>query len=79
MSMGELFITFTVAVLAFGPKQLPLLAKHLSQAKAAMEQLRHHILQFWQAQINTLKFHENMQKAEDADQQYPQCPRSESE
>lgn len=70
MSLGELLLIFIVAIIAFGPSKLPMLATHLGMLVRKMNQLKEHISSFWQQQMNEIQLHENKRKAEEVDQQY---------
>lgn len=70
MSLGELLLIFIVAIIAFGPSKLPMLATHLGMLMRKMNQLKEHASSFWQQQMNEIQLHENKRKAEEVDQQY---------
>lgn len=70
MSMGELLLTFFVALLVFGPQRLPLLAKHLAAFFNSIHRLKQQAAEFWQAQLQEQQLLENHQKARQADATY---------
>lgn len=70
MSLAELIVIFLVALVVFGPKQLPLLAKNLSQSMSALQQIKQKMTDFWQEQLNEQQLIENSEKAAEADKLY---------
>jgi sec-independent protein translocase protein TatB len=70
MSSGELLVTFIVALIAFGPSKLPMLATHLGLLMRKMNQLKEQAAQFWQQQLNEHQLQENQKRAEQADKEY---------
>lgn len=68
--MGELLLTFFVALLVFGPQQLPLLAKHLAAFFNRIQRLKQQAAEFWQTQLQEQQLMENHQKAKQADAAY---------
>lgn len=81
MSM-ELLLIFIVALIAFGPKKLPMLATHLGIMMRKLHQLKVQAARFWQQQVNEYQLQENQRKADEADKQYshsysPFSPRGE--
>jgi sec-independent protein translocase protein TatB len=70
MSSGELLLTFIVALIAFGPSKLPMLAAHLGLLIRKINQFKEHAISFLQQQINEYQLQENQRKAEQVDEQY---------
>lgn len=69
MSM-ELLVIFIVALIAFGPKKLPMLATHLGLLMSQLQQWKTQAQAFWQQQLNEYQLLENQRKAEEADKHY---------
>ncbi len=72
MSASELLLTMIVALIAFGPSKLPMLAKHLAKLFFYLTQAKTQASLFWQSQLKELQLIENNQKAEIADSLYKQ-------
>ena len=72
MSASELFLTLVVALVVFGPKKLPMLARHLGQLIAKGHSYRQQAHVLWQSQINEQRLQENRHQAQEADALYPQ-------
>lgn len=72
MSSGELFLTFLVALIVFGPNKLPMLAEHLGHLFRFFNQLKQQVTTFWETQQHENLLKKNTQKAEQADKIY-QC------
>ena len=70
MSAGEFFLTLLVALVAFGPNQLPMLAQHLGQWVAKGRRYKQLAVATWQSQLNALQLQENRNKAEEAEASY---------
>ena len=70
MSMGELLLTLLVALLVFGPKQLPMVAYHLGKLFGRFNHYKHQMTDIWQQQLNEHQLQENIKKAEKADTDY---------
>lgn len=70
MSSGELILTTVVAMIAFGPSKLPLLAKHLAKFIQLCSYYQQKIMEFWQLQLNEQQLSENLQKAKKAEESY---------
>ncbi|STX27565.1 TatB protein (twin arginine translocation) [Legionella beliardensis] len=70
MNSSELLIIIMVAIVAFGPNKLPMLAEHLGKLIRQLNHLRAQATQFWQTQLNEQQLRENQQKAEKADSLY---------
>ncbi|WP_347251560.1 twin-arginine translocase TatA/TatE family subunit [Legionella sp.] len=70
MSSGELFLTFLVAILVFGPTKLPMLAEHLGKLARLLNQLKQQTINFWEAQLHEYQLKENSRKAEQVDTLY---------
>jgi sec-independent protein translocase protein TatB len=60
---AELLLIFFVALLAFSPSKLPMLAQHIGKLVRRLEQLKQQMYGFLQLQENT-------NKAEKADKEY---------
>lgn len=73
MSM-ELLVIFIVALIAFGPKKLPMLATHLGLLMRQLQQWKSQAQAFWQQQLSEYQLQENQRKAEEADKQYKESP-----
>ena len=67
---GELLLIVIVAFIVFGPKKLPMLARHLGLLLRQVNQLKSKAAALWQEQLNELQLQENKRKAEEADRQY---------
>lgn len=67
---GELLLIFIVALIVFGPTKLPMLATHLGLLVRKVNQLKTHMMNLWQQQLNEIQLQENKRKAEEADQHY---------
>lgn len=67
---GELLLIVIVALIVFGPKKLPMLARHLGLLLRQVSQLKSKAATLWQEQLNELQLQENKRKAEEADRQY---------
>ncbi|ARG96261.1 Sec-independent protein translocase subunit TatA/TatB [Legionella micdadei] len=70
MSSGELFLTFFVALLVFGPNKLPMLAEHLGKLLRLLNQLKQQATLFWETQLHEYQLRENTRKAEQVDAIY---------
>ncbi|WP_131782021.1 Sec-independent protein translocase subunit TatA/TatB [Legionella gresilensis] len=67
MSMSELLVIIIVALIAFGPNKLPMLAEHLGKFIRQLNSLKMQLTNFWQTQLNEQQLLENQKKAEQAD------------
>ncbi|STX50020.1 sec-independent protein translocase protein TatB [Legionella busanensis] len=70
MNMSELLVIIIVALIAFGPNKLPMLAEHLGKFIRQLNSLKMQLTNFWQAQLKEQQLRENQQKAEQADTIY---------
>lgn len=70
MKSSELLVILVVALLAFGPAKLPLLASHLGRLFFQINRLKQQAAQFWQSQSEALQLTENQRKAAKADEIY---------
>ncbi|MBI2784973.1 MAG: twin-arginine translocase TatA/TatE family subunit [Legionella longbeachae] len=70
MSGGELLVILIVALIAFGPKKLPMLATHLGLLLMKFNQIKTQAFTLWQLQLKELQLEENQRKANAADEQY---------
>ncbi len=67
MNSSELFLTFLVALIVFGPNKLPMLAEHLGKLLRLLSHVKQQASLFWQAQVQEQQLRENTRKAEQAD------------
>jgi Sec-independent protein translocase protein TatA len=67
---AEFFLILLVAVLAFGPKKLPMLAAHLGLVMRQIDHHKNQVALIWRQQIQQLQLEENQIRAEEADKQY---------
>jgi Sec-independent protein translocase protein TatA len=67
---AEFFLILLVAVLAFGPKKLPMLAAHLGLVMRQIDHYKNQVALIWRQQIQQLQLEENQIRAEEADKQY---------
>lgn len=79
MSLGETLVILVVALVAFGPKKLPMLARHIALMLTKFNQLQAQITQFWHHQQAQLQLEENEKKAQHADNNYHQSETNTSE
>lgn len=70
MGAAELLVILLVAVVAFGPKQLPLLARHLGFLIRRINQLKATMNDYLQQAVLEDQLLQNEQKARDADRHY---------
>ena len=70
MSSAELLMVLLVALLVFGPNQLPMLANHLSKILRFAGGCRQKLSDFWESQLNEHQLQENLKKAEQAEKKY---------
>ena len=74
MSMGQLFLTFLVALLVFGPAKLPMLVRHLGRVLAQFNRYKQQAALAWQKQLqytlNEEQLEDNLKKAQKADASY---------
>lgn len=70
MSTGQLLLTLLIALLVFGPSKLPMLAQHLGQLIARLDNYKQQARSLWQEQLNAQQLQENMRKAHEADAGY---------
>ena len=66
MSIGELFLTLVVAFVVFGPKKLPMLARHLGLILSKFNRYKQQTMDYWQHQMKELQLEENKRKALDS-------------
>ncbi len=71
MSMAELFVVFLVALLVFGPEQLPGLARSLGRLIGKWHDLSDRVKAEIRGQAQLEQLKHNTEKAEKADKQYP--------
>jgi len=64
---GELLVIAIVAILAFGPGKLPMLARHLGKLFQQIQHVKQQISRFWQDQLNEQQLLDNQKKAEEAE------------
>jgi sec-independent protein translocase protein TatB len=70
MSSGEILVTLVVAVLAFGPKKLPMLARHLALLINQFNKLKNKARTLFDEEMTKQQLSENEQKATKADESY---------
>lgn len=70
MSLSELLLTLMVALIVFGPKQLPMAATHLGKLLQRVNQFKRELGIYWQQQLDQEQLQINQQKAEQADKWY---------
>ena len=70
MSLGELLVTLLVALLVFGPKQLPMVAYHLGKCWRRINEYKQQLATLWHAQWKEHQLQENTRKAKEADASY---------
>jgi len=70
MSMAELFITMLVALVVFGPKKLPMVARHLGRLLGRFNHYKQQAAMLWQQQLKEQQLQENIKKAQKADASY---------
>ena len=68
--VSEWLVILIVALVAFGPKRLPMLASHLYKAWMQLQACKQQLLQFWQKQWLEQQLLENQKRAEEADKAY---------
>lgn len=79
MSLPELLLILFVALIVFGPKQLPMVAKHIAHAIRIFSHLKEQALQFWHNQVKEWQLLDNEAKAAEADKSYHNnSPRTEN-
>jgi sec-independent protein translocase protein TatB len=76
MSSAELLIIAIVALVAFGPSKLPMLASHLATCMKLVTSWQQKFAEFWQSQLNEHQLQDNLKKAQKADEQYKDTPPS---
>lgn len=70
MSLGELLVIMTVALLVFGPNKLPMVAQHLARFMKHLLYYKTLLSNFWQQQLLEHQLQENQKKATQADTHY---------
>lgn len=70
MSISELLLTLMVALIAFGPKKVPMIAQHLGQLVRCVHRYKRELTLFWQRQLDEQVLQDNIKKAEKADRDY---------
>lgn len=70
MASTELLLILLVALVAFGPKKLPLLATNLGKLARSFILFKKKVAIFIETQSKELDLWENKQKAEEADEKY---------
>ena len=70
MSLAELLIIFLVALIAFGPKQLPMVARHLARGAKILTHYKEQVAQIWHSHVNEMQLKDNEEKASEADKRY---------
>ncbi|WP_133129871.1 Sec-independent protein translocase subunit TatA/TatB [Legionella yabuuchiae] len=79
MSVAELFLIVVVALIAFGPSKLPMLAHHLAKLHKRFVRLQQQFAEFFQSQLNEHQLQENLKKADKADSEYQQASEKSSD
>ena len=70
MNGSEVLVIIIVALIAFGPKQLPMLAEHLGKLFRYFNHGKQQITTFWHTQIAQQQLRDNQKKAEEVDKAY---------
>lgn len=70
MSAGELLLTAFIALLVFGPKQLPTLARQLGALMKRVNDYKQQFYAFLEAENQAHQLQDNMKKAAEADEKY---------
>lgn len=70
MTTGELLLTALVALVVFGPKQLPMLARRLGRITRQTEQMKQRLTHYLENQHNQIQLGERLKKANIADKAY---------
>ena len=72
MSTGELLLTAFIAMLVFGPNQLPTLARQLGGLIKRVNDYKQQLFSFLEVQGQEHQLQDNMKKAAEADEKYKQ-------
>ncbi len=70
MSTGELLLTAFIAMLVFGPNQLPTLARQLGALIKRVNDYKQQLFLFLEAQGQEHQLQDNIKKAAEADEKY---------
>ena len=70
MNLMELLLTLMVALIAFGPKKLPMLAHHLGRLAARLNVYQQQWTKFYEAERHAHQLQENIKKAAAAELEY---------
>lgn len=70
MSLPELLLILFVSLIVFGPKQLPMVARHLARVVRMLTHLKDQASQLWHTHLKEWQLMENEEKAAEADKQY---------
>jgi sec-independent protein translocase protein TatB len=70
MSLGEILLVLGVAVVALGPKQLPVMARYCGKLMGILHQTRHRFTQEWESVIQLKQLEDNLKKASQVDKLY---------
>jgi sec-independent protein translocase protein TatB len=72
MNLSEIILTILVGLTVFGPKKLPMLARHLGQLINRLNRYKQQASLLWQAFLKEQQLDENRKKARQADLSYQQ-------
>ena len=70
MSTGELLLTLLVALVVFGPNELPNVARKMGRGFHQIKKYQQMAMKAWQQQLNAEQLQENNNKAQVADVEY---------
>jgi sec-independent protein translocase protein TatB len=70
MSIGELSLIVIVALVAFSPKKLPMLAQHLGTWVGRLNHYKQQVEALWQHQQHQQALKDNIKKALEAETRY---------
>ena len=70
MSLAELLLILMVALLVFGPKQLPMVASHLGSLLRRLNRYKEKSKGLWQQSLYVEQLQDNTKKAAAADADY---------
>lgn len=70
MSLAEMLVILSVSLMVFGPKKLPMLARHLGFWFGKFRRWQEQWHTFWQMKTKEIELFENEKKAEISDALY---------
>ena len=70
MSASELLLILLVALVVFGPKKLPMLARHLGQLVVKGRDYKQQAVAIWQLYLNEQQLQENKNRSQKAEASY---------